>query len=112
MPGGFVDPGESAAEALFRETLEEVGLKITSLDWLASYPNLYTYRSVTYHTLDFFYLCRAETLTTTLERTEIEEIKWLLPEAVNPDEIAFSSTKQALQTYLARKEEIGFPKEK
>jgi len=48
LPGGGMDPGESAAEACAREVLEETGLKVkvtrligiyTSPDWLIEYPD-------------------------------------------------------------------------
>ncbi len=48
LPGGGIDPGESAAEACVREVLEETGLDVhvtrlvgiySSPDWLVEYPD-------------------------------------------------------------------------
>lgn len=48
LPGGGMDPGESAAETCVREVLEETGLRVqvarligvyTSPDWLIEYPD-------------------------------------------------------------------------
>lgn len=39
LPGGFIDPGETAEEAVKRELLEELGLKIKSLKYIGSAPN-------------------------------------------------------------------------
>lgn len=48
LPGGGMDPGESAAEACQREILEETGLRVqvvrligiySSPDWLVQYPD-------------------------------------------------------------------------
>jgi 8-oxo-dGTP pyrophosphatase MutT (NUDIX family) len=48
LPGGGMDPGESAAETCVREVLEETGLRVqvvrligvyTSPDWLVEYPD-------------------------------------------------------------------------
>lgn len=58
LPGGFVDVGESAEEALSRELLEELGAKITSFEYLGSFPNKYEYGGIIYYTLDMAYVCQ------------------------------------------------------
>ena len=59
LPGGFVDPGESAEEALRREASEEVGLELTDVRFIVSHPNDYAYSGVTIKTVDVFFACRA-----------------------------------------------------
>src|SRR5690606_1967208 len=48
LPGGFIDPGETAEAALTREIQEEIGLHVQELRFLASFPNEYRYKSVMY----------------------------------------------------------------
>lgn len=55
MPGGFVDPNESAESALRREIQEEVGISVGRLNYLITAPNAYSYQSVVYSVLDVFY---------------------------------------------------------
>src|SRR5262249_21784263 len=51
VPGGFIDFGETAEEALRREVREEVNLELAALEYICSQPNSYLYRDITYAVL-------------------------------------------------------------
>ena len=55
MPGGFVDFGETAEEALCRELKEELMIESVELTYFTSAPNHYLYLNVPYQTLDFYF---------------------------------------------------------
>lgn len=55
FPGGFCDPDETAEQACVRECLEETGVKPVALKYIASFPNTYEFKGMTYKTCDMFF---------------------------------------------------------
>lgn len=102
MPGGFVDPGESAEQALVREVREEVGLELRDVRYLSSHPNQYLYAGVTYQTLDLFYTGRVDQPDRADALDAVESIAWLDAHTVPLEEIAFESMREALRVYRKR----------
>lgn len=60
LPGGFVDCGERAEEALVREVAEEVNLHVTDIRFLMTLPNSYPYDGLLYFTTDLAFSCRVD----------------------------------------------------
>ncbi len=98
IPGGFVDAGESVPDAAARETWEETELdvEIGPLVGIYSYPRQ-TVIIVVYEAFVRNGTPRAgdETL----------EAKLFLPSHIPWDDIAFSSTRDALKDYLEKNDE-------
>ena len=116
LPGGFVDVGEGAYEGLYRELQEEIGWTPPVPDGenreetlarvfrlFASFSNVYTYKGVDYNTCDLFFSVSAPGLTPQdlrLEQAEIAGVRFLKPEEIDYDQLAFESTKRAVRSYL------------
>ncbi|HEY8550513.1 MAG TPA: NUDIX domain-containing protein [Vicinamibacterales bacterium] len=101
--GGFLDPGESAEDGLRREVREEVGLELSSLDYLCSHPNEYPYEQVVYPVLDLFFVGRAVDAASARPLEDVAHIVWRDPMTVDPAEMAFPSMTAALRHYQARR---------
>jgi ADP-ribose pyrophosphatase YjhB (NUDIX family) len=101
VPGGFIDFGESAEEGLHREVREEVGIAIDRLAFLASFPNEYHYREVTYPVIDLYFTASAVNPETARPLDGVAGIVWHHPSAVPDEEIAFSSLRRAMQAVQA-----------
>lgn len=104
LPGGFVDIGETVEAGLRREIREEVGLEPEAFDFVASFPNSYPFKGVTYPVLDLFFHTRVRGVELRVDAEEASEHKWVSRDEIKLDEIAFPSLRGAIAVWLQRSE--------
>lgn len=73
---GFVEPGETLEQAVAREVLEEVGIAVGSIDYVADQP--WPFPS----SLMIGFTARAEQTELVLDSTELVEARWVAREEV------------------------------
>ncbi|WP_153558769.1 NUDIX hydrolase [Roseimaritima sediminicola] len=101
LPGGFIDPQETAEAALRREVHEEVGLDLTGYEMLVTYPNTYDYRGVVLPVLDVFFVCTVDLRQPiTAAAAEVTSWEWCECNENVLSQMAFESNRRALRTYL------------
>lgn len=100
LPGGFLEEGEDAVDALRREVREETGLEIEVIDFLGTWNEPYWDRTV----LCLTWLARP---AGGVEQAgdDLTELHWF-PAAQRPrdDELAFPTFEEILSVGLARDE--------
>lgn len=106
LPGGFVDSFETAEEAVAREVLEESGMHVTGVKYLFSLPNKYLYSGFEEHTLDMFFLCRVGTDDTPVANDDVEELKWMPLDDIEPELFGLQSIRQGIEILKEKKSEI------
>lgn len=98
--GGFVDMGESGEHAARREVMEELGLPLRELSYIASYPNDYFYKEMHYRPLDLFFEAVVGHFNTQADKDEVSGEEILSLNAINAEELAFPSMRLAWKDYL------------
>lgn len=103
LPGGFVDPNESAEKGCQRELEEELNLSIPlqNFKYLLSQPNDYEYKTIPYKTCDLVFEAKFPyNAELRLELDEISSIRWIKLQEINLNEIGFSSLRKAVEWYI------------
>ena len=104
LPGGFIDPNETAEEAAYREIKEELGLDLQSSDlrYVTTSPNNYLYKNVPYRTMDIFYECELTSDIIKVEaEDEIQELIWVKRPEIDLNQIGFVSIRKVIgEKYL------------
>jgi ADP-ribose pyrophosphatase YjhB (NUDIX family) len=102
LPGGFIDPGETAEDAVKRELFEELGMKIKSMKYIGSAHNEYIFSGYCVFTLDMAFEVIPETLDELKPMDDILNYKFYSEEELNFDEIPAPSIRKFVEDYFKR----------
>ncbi|SES66770.1 NUDIX domain-containing protein [Draconibacterium orientale] len=100
LPGGFIDPLESAEDAVRRELKEELGLKVKNLKYLESAPNEYVFSAFTVFTLDMAFQVIAESVEDLKPMDDILAYKFYAEEELDYDDIPAPSIRKFVKDYF------------
>lgn len=115
LPGGFVDFGESAEEAVVRECREEIGVPVEGAEFLCTAPNTYEYKNIEYKTCDIFFVAELPSQFDTIDdfikslKAEESEVQGFASFRVSSFEdiekipLAFESAKYTLRQLVSKK---------
>ncbi len=104
LPGGFVDPAESAEETVRREIKEELGLDVLSVRYLCSFPNIYEYEQVTYWTVDLVYRCEVADASKARPGDDVEAVLFKGRDDIDPEKFGLASIRNIILWYLSQED--------
>ncbi|PZX20373.1 mutator protein MutT [Breznakibacter xylanolyticus] len=101
LPGGFVDPLESAEEALRREIDEELHLEVTQSQYLISFPNEYVFSNFTVYTTDLGFVVRVKDFSHITACDDISGYLFVAPGEIDYTQICAPSIERIIRYYCA-----------
>ena len=102
LPGGFVDLGETAENAVIREVFEELNLEITKMVFIGTFTNKYIYGGIEYQTLDLVFNCLVNSFVGIKAADDVSGYVFRNPATVNPDEIGLDSIREIIKMVSAK----------
>ncbi|MCG8580668.1 MAG: NUDIX domain-containing protein [Bacteroidales bacterium] len=97
LPGGFVDPMESAEESVKREIKEELNLDVIHLKYICSFPNEYIFSAFSVFTTDLGYLCEVESFENMHAKDDISGFEFIDPAKIDYREISSESISNIIK---------------
>jgi mutator protein MutT len=101
LPGGFVEPMETAEEAVIREIKEELNLQVTDLAYLVSFPNLYPFSNFEVPTVDLAFICKVADLEPVRPADDVASYQFIQPDNIDLGELCSESMRQIVRFYLS-----------
>lgn len=101
LPGGFVDPLESAEVALVREIKEELGLDVVRWRYLCSFPNEYVFAGLSVFTTDLGFVVETNGFANIKADDDIVGFEFVHPHEVDFSKIGAESIANIVRNYIA-----------
>lgn len=100
LPGGFIDPNETAEEGIAREIAEEIGVTATGIRYLFSLPNEYEYKGLSVPTTDLFFAVRLANYSSICAADDVAECFFIEKNKINPTDFGLKSIRKAIKKFL------------
>lgn len=101
LPGGFVDPFESAEQSVCREVLEECNVRVVSTRYLFSLPNIYTYSDFDVHTLDMIFECEVDDFSAMRADDDVASLQFIALKELDFTKFGLPSIRKAVEIYAS-----------
>jgi mutator protein MutT len=97
LPGGFVNIGETAENAVIREVKEELNIDVSEYKFLTTFPNEYVFGGMQYFTEDIVFLCKVSDFSSISANDDISKYEFIPIDKINIAEIGLNSIKNLIK---------------
>ncbi|WP_439182315.1 NUDIX hydrolase [Carboxylicivirga taeanensis] len=101
LPGGFVDPMETAEECVAREVKEELNLTVKSMRFIASFPNEYVFSNYSVFTTDLGFVCEVDNFDNMQAKDDVSAYEFIDSSAIDFSQISSESIRNLLRVYIS-----------
>lgn len=98
LPGGFVDTHENIEEAMYRELMEELGVRPEKLHYIGSTTDLYQYKGVNYNTIIALYKGKISEKVTPAD--DAASVKFFTKKSYDKKKFAFTKLSEMIENYF------------
>ena len=99
LPGGFVDIGETAEDAVRREVKEELNVDVEGLNFFGSFPNRYVFNGIVYFTLDMAFCAKVRDFSTICATDDVAQYRFMPVSEIKIEAIGLDSIKEVVRQY-------------
>lgn len=103
LPGGFIDPAETAEEGMRREVLEETGAECEVGELLFTLPNAYPYSGHVVYTCDLFFRVKLADDAVLKAADDAADLFWVPLHEVHPELFGLKSISKGVERVLAER---------
>lgn len=102
LPGGFIDPGETAENAVIRELDEELSMKVKSLEYIGSASNEYIFSGYSVFTLDMAFRVIPESVSGLVAMDDILDYRFYAEDELDYSQIPAPSIKSFVKQFFLK----------
>ena len=102
LPGGFVEPMESAEDAVKREIQEELGVKVTQAMYMTSFPNEYIFSGFSVFTMDMAFICEINNISEIIPADDVSDVEFIFPKEIRLEDFLSDSMRNIVSYYMMK----------
>ena len=102
LPGGFIEPLESAEEAVIREIREELNVSVVKMEYLTSFPNEYVFSGYSVFTLDLAFICEIDNPAQIIPKDDVADIEFVKPDEIKMEEFCSDSMRNIINYFTSK----------